>query len=207
MVSFVYFDVGGVVVLDFSGTDKWDQLKKEIGISKSKDAKFESFWDRYEPKVNAGQDVETLLPLIKIKFGSKLPEDYSLLIDGFVKRFEANRSIWPVIEKIHKKCKIGLLTNMYPHMLEAIKNRKLLPKIKWDIIIDSSVEGITKPDSKIFKIAEKRSGFKENNILFVDNSQKNIEAAMVHGWQVFLYDSAHPKEESRRLLESFKWSL
>ena len=207
MVSFVYFDVGGVVVLDFSGTDKWDQLKKEIGISKSKDAKFESFWDRYEPKVNAGQDVETLLPLIKIKFGSKLPEDYSLLIDGFVKRFEANRSIWPVIEKIHKKCKIGLLTNMYPHMLEAIKNRKLLPKIKWDIIIDSSVEGITKPDSKIFKIAEKRSGFKENNILFVDNSQKNIEAAMVHGWQVFLYDSAHPKEESRRLLESFKWYL
>ncbi len=207
MVSFVYFDVGGVVVLDFSGTDKWDQLKKEIGISKSKDAKFESFWDRYEPKVNAGQDVETLLPLIKIKFGSKLPEDYSLLIDGFVKRFEANRSIWPVIEKIHKKCKIGLLTNMYPHMLEAIKNRKLLPKIKWDIIIDSSVEGITKPNSKIFKIAEKRSGFKENNILFVDNSQKNIEAAMVHGWQVFLYDSAHPKEESRRLLESFKWSL
>ena len=149
MVSFVYFDVGGVVVLDFSGTDKWDQLKKEIGISKSKDAKFESFWDRYEPKVNAGQDVETLLPLIKRKFGSELPEDYSLLIDGFVKRFEANRSIWPVIEKIHKKCKIGLLTNMYPHMLEAIKNRKLLQKIKWDIIIDSSVEGITKPDSKI----------------------------------------------------------
>ncbi len=69
------------------------------------------------------------------------------------------------------------------------------------------MEGITKPNSKIFKIAEKRSGFKGNDILFIDNSQKNIEAAMVHGWQVFLYDSAHPKEESRRLLDLLKLSL
>lgn len=117
MVSFVYFDVGGVVVLDFSGTNKWELLKKELGITKNNDAEFESFWDKYEPMVNAGQDVEKLLPLIRIEFSSKLPEGYSLLIDGFVNRFEANKSTWPIIEKVHKKCKIGLLTNMYPHAL------------------------------------------------------------------------------------------
>ena len=203
MVSFVYFDVGGVVILDFSGTDKWVQLKKELGISEDKDAEFESFWNKYEPKVNAGKDVETLLPLIKKKFGSELPGGYSLLMNGFVKRFAVNKSIWPVIEKIHKKCEIGLLTNMYPHMLEAIKNMKLLPKVKWDCIIDSSVERITKPDPRIFELAEKRSGFKGNDILFVENSKKNIEAARVYGWQVFLYDSAQPKKESKRLLELF----
>ena len=88
-------------------------------------------------------------------------------------------------------------------MLEAIKNMELLPKVKWDNIIDSSVEGITKPDPKIFKLAEKRSGFKGDDILFVENRKKNIEAARVYDWQVFLYDSAHPKEESKRLLELF----
>lgn len=203
MVSFVYFDVGGVVVLDFSGTDKWEQLKKELGITKNNDAEFESFWDKYEPRVNAGQDVETLLPLIRKEFGSKLPEGYSLLINGFVNRFEANKSIRPVIERIHKKCKMGLLTNMYPHMLEAIKNKGLLPKVKWDVIIDSSIEGVIKPNPKIFKLAEDRSGFRGKDILFVENSQKHIEAAKAYGWQVFLYDSAHPEEASKRLSELF----
>ena len=203
MVSFVYFDVGGVVVLDFSSTDKWKQFKKELGILKDKDSEFESFWDKYEPKVNAGRDVETLLPFIERKFGSKLPESYSLLIDGFVNRFEANKSIWPVIKKIHKKCKIGLLTNMYPHMLEAIKNNGLLPKVKWDVIIDSSVEGVIKPNPKIFRLAEERAGFKGNDILFVENSQKHIEAARAYGWQVFLYNSKRPKEESKRLSKLF----
>ena len=147
--------------------------------------------------------METLLPPIRREFGSKLPEGYSLLIDGFVNRFEANKSIWPVIERIHKKCKIGLLTNMYPHMLETIKNKGLLPEVKWDVIIDLSVEGVIKPDPEIFKLAEDRSGFKGNDILFVENSQKRIEAARVYGWRVFLYDSAHPEEASKRLPELF----
>ena len=199
MVSFVYFDVGGVVILDFSGTNKWKRLKKELGISIEKDAEFESFWNKYEPKVNAGQDVETLLPLIKRKFSPELPEGYSFLIDGFVNRFEVNRSIWPVIDKIHKQCKIGLLTNMYPHMLQAIENRGLLPKVKWDVIIDSSIEGVIKPDPKIFKLGEERSGFKGGDILFVENSQNHVKVARTYGWQVFLYNPTHPEEDSNKL--------
>lgn len=30
MIKFVYFDVGGVTIKDFSGTDKWEVLEKEI---------------------------------------------------------------------------------------------------------------------------------------------------------------------------------
>ena len=35
-LSFIYFDVGGVVIQDFSGTNKWSQLKRELGIKKLK---------------------------------------------------------------------------------------------------------------------------------------------------------------------------
>lgn len=204
MISFVYFDLGGVVVLDFSGTDKWVQLKKELGISAEKDREFEAFWDKYEPKVNTGRDVETLLPLIKRRFDSKLPEGYSFLIDGFVNRFEINKSIWPVISKIHKQCGIGLLTNMYPHMFEAVRKRGIMPKIKWDVIIDSSKEGIAKPDLRIFKLAEQRAGFTGREVLFVDNSRTHVDATNAFGWQTFLYNSARPEESSRRLIEAFE---
>ncbi len=204
MISFVYFDVGGVVVLDFSGTNKWAQLKKELGIPAKRYAEFEAFWDTYEPEVNAGREVETLLPLIKKRFGSTLPRRYSFLIDGFVNRFEVNKSIWPVISNIHKQCKIGLLTNMYPHMFEAIKKKGLLPKVKWDAIIDSSKEGIPKPNPRIFELAERKAGFTGKEILFVDNSHTHIDAARDFGWQTFLYDSAKPEDSSYRLLKVFQ---
>jgi FMN phosphatase YigB (HAD superfamily)/dephospho-CoA kinase len=203
MASFVYFDLGGVVELDFSGTNKWKQLKKELGIPSDKDKEFEDFWNKYEAEVNIGRDVETLIPLIKEKFGSKLPDKYSLLIDGFVNRFEVNKSIWPVIDKIHQKCRIGLLTNMYPRMFEAIKNRGLLPSVTWDVIIDSSVVGIQKPDPRIFELGEKRAGVKGKKILFVENTPSHVRAAKDFGWQTFLYNSAHPKDSSNRLLALF----
>lgn len=200
---FVYFDVGGVVVLDFSGTNKWTQLKRELGISQDKDNEFEDFWNKYEAEVNVGRDVETLVPLIKQRFDSKFPDKYSFLIEGFVKRFEVNKSIWPVIDKIHKKCKIGLLTNMYPHMLNALKRSGLLPNISWDVIIDSSIVGIQKPDPRFFELAEKKAGVKGKEIFFVENTPSHSRAAKDFGWQTFLYDSAHPKESSIKLSTLF----
>lgn len=123
MISFVYFDLGGVVIRDFSKTNKWNEFKKEIGITAVIDAEFERLWNKFEIKVNTGLDVETLTPLLKQKFGIQIPKEYSVLINGFVDRFEVNKSIWPVIEEIQKHCRVGLLTNMYPGMFEAIKKR------------------------------------------------------------------------------------
>lgn len=203
-ISFVYFDLGGVLVQDFSGTNKWKQLKKELGIPKDKNSDFEYFWDKYEVEVNMGRDIDTLIPMIKEKFGSKFPDNYSFLIDGFVNRFEKNRSIWPIVDKIHQKCRIGLLTNMYPHMFNAIRKRGLLPKIEWDVIIDSSIVGIAKSDRRIFKLAEKEAGFKGKEILFVENNPSQAEAAKEFGWQIFLYDSAKPQNSSKRLANIFK---
>ena len=105
MLKFVYFDLGGVVILDFSGTNKWTELKTELGITPERSIEFEEFWKRHEPDICVGRDVESLLPLIKKQFGSRLTENYSLLMDGFVTRFQVNKSIWPVINKSIKNAK------------------------------------------------------------------------------------------------------
>lgn len=201
MIRFVYFDVGGVIIHDFTVSNKWAELEKEIGIIDSQ--KFIKFWDKYEPELCIGRNTETLIPLIENQFGIKFPTGYSLLIDGFVKRFEANKSIWPVINKINQKCKIGLLTNMYPQMLTEIEKHNLLPKISWDIIIDSSVVKVQKPDPHIFALAEQKANVAEKEILFVENSPKNINAANNFGWQILLYDSSNPTESNEKLLEVF----
>ncbi|MDO8487898.1 MAG: HAD-IA family hydrolase, partial [bacterium] len=91
-----------------------------------------------------------------------------------------------------------------PGLLQKIKNGRLLPDESYDIIIDSSVVKLAKPDPAIFRLAESKAGIKGNQILFVENSQTHINIAKKLGWQTFLYDSAKPIISSRKLLERCK---
>lgn len=123
---------------------------------------------------------------------------------GFVKRFESNPSIWPVTNEIKHRVPVGLLTNMYTDMFKAIQKRGILPRIQWDVVVDSSIEGCQKPDSKIFDIAQLKAGIPGDQILFVDNSPEHVQAAQAFGWQGFWYDSSSPQSASQNLLEFFK---
>ena len=202
MISFVYFDVGGVVVNDFRGTNKWSLMKHNIGITSENEKKFDQFWDKYEKEVLVGRDVDTLMPLIAEKFHIVFPVGYSLLTD-FVNRFEPNKSIWSVIDKIKQDCRIGLLTNSYPKMFSAMIKKGIMPLISWDVIIDSSIEGCKKPDQNISELAERKINIKKDSILFVDNAIENVNAAKNFGWQTFLYDSANHINSSYNLLNYY----
>lgn len=204
-ISFVYFDLGGVVILDISTEEKWARFKRDLGIKPDKDQDFERFWDRHEREICIGRDVESLVPFLERNFNIRFPSRYSLLAD-FVDRFKVNNSIWPVVDEIHQSCKIGLLTNMYPGMFTAIKSRGLLPRVSWDVIIDSSVECMQKPDFDIFSLGQQRAEAAGEEILFIDNSSQNIETARSFGWQTFLYDPSNPKDSTKKLLEFFSAS-
>lgn len=197
-IKFIYFDVGGVLILDFSNTNKWQQLKNDLGVNEAIDPEFEAIWQKYRNRICLDLDVDSLLPEIQSKTKLKLPPNYSLLND-FVNRFQANPSIWPVLKIARDKYQIGLLTNMYPRMLKAIEEVSLIPKFNWDVVIDSSQVAKQKPDPEIFELALEKSGVKKEEILFIDNLEKNTSVAQKMGWQVFCYDDQNPEKASREL--------
>lgn len=66
---------------------------------------------------------------------------------------------------------------------------KILPQSSaFKHIVDSSSEGLRKPDPASYQVVEGRLGSKGNEIYFIDDSEPNIEAAKKRGWQTFLYD-------------------
>lgn len=197
-ISFVYFDVGGVVIKDFSDTNKWEEMLADLGVSPADIPKFDEFYDKYQRKVNTTLDVDELLPLMAKELRLVIPPGYSWLAD-FVARFDKNETIWPVIKAARAKYKIGLLTNMYPRLMEAIKSASLMPSVKWDSVIDSSIEGVQKPDSVIYQVAGHRASVHPEQILFIDNQVKHLEAAKRAGWQTFHYDSADYEKSSHQL--------
>lgn len=188
------------MIRDFSGTDKWEELKSTIGITPKNRVAFDSLWVRYQDRLGIDFDVDWYMPEIEKKCGITFPKNFSLL-DEFVHRFEKNESIWPILEKIHTTHRIGLLTNMYPRMLSKIKKRDILPPIQWDVIVDSSVVGFQKPDPKIFEIAQKLSGVENSQILFVENTREHIRAAKILGWNTCHYDSSNIEISNTALLK------
>ena len=203
MIKFVYFDVGGVVIKDFSGNDKWDELRNEIGITPANRGKFDEIWNASGDQHSTTFDVDDLVPILMKELNLNLPRGYSLLM-GFVNRFEKNEKLWPVISEIGGKVPVGLLTNMYPRMLGEIRTAGLIPPIDWNVIVDSSIVKLQKPDAAIYKFAEEKAEVDGSNILFVDNSQAHLDAAAKSfGWQTFLYDPTRDSESSDELMDYF----
>ena len=206
MISFVYLDVGGVVIDDFSGNNKWQELQHELGIEASKAKDFKKLWKQYESELCIGRDVETLVPILAKELGLRLPKDYSLLT-GLVSRFYANPGIWPIIERLKLQTPVGLLTNMYPRMFAAIEQAHILPDIQWDVVVDSSLERLQKPDRKLFELAEKKAAVPHHEILFVDNTLEHIQAAKAFGWQTLLYNASNHQAAVQELDEFLEAKL
>ena len=201
MISFIYFDIGGVLINDLDNREKWSKLRDDIGVKKEFENDFEKLFSEYEYNgLCLNKDVDILIPIFSEKFGMNFPKDYSLLED-MVNRFQINESVWPLVFKLKKNVRLGLLTNIYPRMLELNFKKGLIPPIDWDVIIDSSVVGFQKPDLRIYSVAEEKSETKKEEILFIDDRRENIEAAAEFGWQTILYDR-NDTEKSNKLIYS-----
>ena len=199
-MKFIYFDVGGVLNKDFSNTLKWDLLTNEWNISKLVKEKVGEMFNRFEKEACVGRNVDDFLLVMNKKFGTKFPKNYSLN-ENFVNLFYKNEGINKIIDQIKNKYELGLLTNMYPEMLKMILDRNLILNVDWKVIIDSSIEKFRKPERKIYEIAQKKSGFKGNEILFIDNKKENLEVPDKMGWQTFWFDSSDYERSNQELAE------
>ncbi|OGM15082.1 hypothetical protein A3D84_04640 [Candidatus Woesebacteria bacterium RIFCSPHIGHO2_02_FULL_42_20] len=197
-IKFIYFDVGGVVILDYSKTNKWNEMLADLGIPEEIKPKLNLLFDEHENKICVGEDINIFIQEARQKLGLSFQSNYDMTRD-FVNRFEVNKPISKLIRKLKKDFMLGLLTNQYPGMLSMIIEKGLMPKVDWDVIIDSSLEKIRKPDPEIYLLAENKVKADPKSILFVDNKQSLLEPARKRGWQVFEYDPSNPEISTTRL--------
>jgi FMN phosphatase YigB (HAD superfamily) len=198
-MKFVYFDIGGVLMRDLSDTnDGWGILLKSLGLKDNQRQEFDNFFEVLEKKLNLGEGIKEFVLKMETDFGIKLPKNYSISKDLVNRFFHKNEGVWQIVETVKNKYGIGLLTNMYDGMLDLIRKNNLIPNMEW-IVIDSSVEKCKKPGERIYKIAEEKCGFKDKDILFIDNRQENLEIPKKMGWQTYWYDSSDYKKSNLKL--------
>lgn len=180
--KWVIFDVGQVLYdFDRFAKDLAKQLKikEEILISQisvnARDSSLEGqitveqFWKKTMTVLNKEQEYERLIDAWN--------NDLTYWLQDTKKLFGELNKVGYLL---------AILTNNWRNQSDDLsKNLSSYGDIKF--IFESSVEKLSKPDKRLYKLVEERIGAKGDEIYFIDDSVKNIESAKEIGWQTFLY--------------------
>jgi len=92
----------------------------------------------------------------------------------------------PVLKALKGRYKLGVISNAYPSMQDALDFTNLTPFM--DSITLSAYVGVAKPHPLIYETALKSLGVEAAESIFVDDVEENIRAAEEMGFTVFLID-------------------
>ncbi len=196
-VEFVYFDVNGSIVRFFHRA--FGFIAEESGVPL--DLVETTYW-QYNDLVSRGD-------LSVEDFNNLLAERLSLpQIDWtsfYLNAIEPINETIELIEWVQKHYRVGLLSNSMPGLIGQMFDKKLLPAVDYDVIIDSSQTGLLKPETAIYQLAAKEAEAKPESILLVDDSRPNLMAAGQQGWHVLWFDEYHPDESVSRVRSALEF--
>jgi FMN phosphatase YigB (HAD superfamily) len=191
-VSFVYFDINGCLVRFYHRA--FTRLSEVTGAPA--DIVETTFW-HYNDKVCRGEmDMGT--------FNRTLARDLRIAeevnwLDYYIEAVEPIPVMHELVRWAAQHYRVGLLTNIMPGAVDALKDKGLIPNLPYDAIIDSSAVQSIKPESQIYTTATARANCPASEILLVDDSRVNIMAAEKHNWHVLWFDEYRPDESVERV--------
>jgi FMN phosphatase YigB (HAD superfamily)/DNA-binding XRE family transcriptional regulator len=196
-VTFVYFDVNGVLVRYFQRA--FTALASDAGVSG--DTIEALFW-RHNDAVNKGDmTVEEFNDILSKHIGLESVSwaDYYLAnVDPITEMHDCVR--WA-----SEHYRVGLMSNIMPGFLPEMIKRGLLPDIAYDAIVDSSQVKAIKPEVEIYEAGARMAGVEPQQILFIDDGRMNIMAAEKLGWHVLWFDDYRPEESQTRVRQALEF--
>ncbi|MEB3070667.1 HAD family hydrolase [[Mycobacterium] vasticus] len=176
----VVFDMGGVLTVDPFESSR--EYAAELGIPAT------TFVDQLRGPVFA--EVETGVRTMRdyLKFAcSDAEQRLGVRVDirRLANCLAAGQQVRPemvtlVEDLVRDGAKVGILTN---NAKEARSwwTSGVLPLEKFTAVVDSSEEGLRKPDPMIFALAAERMGCQPESLLYFDDAEENVTGALAAG--------------------------
>jgi len=194
-VEFVFFDVNGCLLRFYHRA--FSQIAVDYGVSPDL---IEMAFLHYNTDVNLGI-------LTMEDFNRTMAKRLGIASLDWQKYYLSSVEPIPGMNEVvtwaSQNYGVGLLTNTMPGLLSTLLNKKIIPNIDYDVVIDSSVVGLVKPDPAIFNLASDRAGISCDKILLVDDTRENVATAESLGWHIMWFDYSQPEES----VEQVKMSL
>lgn len=183
-IDFVYFDLGNIIV-SFDPKVAIANLVGRFGLDgeHARTCLYESgYQEEYEKgRLTCDQFAEAVRKQIGIHPSQMSNRD---LLDASCDMFTPIESMAETVAKVAKKgTRYGVLSNTCVSHWDWIANRTWqVSQIAWPHRIVSYEVGAMKPDPRIYAAAETLAGVEPTRILFLDDKQENIDAAVQRGW-------------------------
>lgn len=176
----ILFDWGNIVEDKESMEKGWNELFRMLGYKRTDDVipcirKYEltgiDSMDKLKEVYN------------KMKIELDLSKDFNEFLDNYDKVFDKTiyyKDVRDYEHSLKDKCYIGILSNLLIIDKRRINNQ--LDLSKYDYVFLSFELSSRKPYDEIYEKIMKQIPFNSSDILFIDDSKKNIETADKFGW-------------------------
>jgi len=186
--TWIVFDVGGVLLDWMSSSDVFAEK-----LNLTHDELFSALYDlEVEENIGASMNVGKISGqegwgALLAKFNKQLP------FRDIVAAWTAE-SFWPkdtlqLIRDLKAAgYKMAILSNSWFGLTDSATQDLFPDELQlFDIVIDSAVEKMQKPNPDLYKRFEERVNAHGADIFFIDDDQKNLTVAEELGWESFLY--------------------
>lgn len=180
--------------------DLWETLgTKNVGISKSLQEKFgiprtDDFLKQYEMAVQV-QEWSTEAEMAKsflATFGVEASEDNIDFVIALFRKGVSDATLFDGVPELltalkERGCKLGLLSNTT--VFESVVVKTLGLEKFFDVTVFSWQKGNLKPSPEAFDDIIAQLGVSKDQVLFVDDAEKNILAAREYGIHAVQFES------------------
>jgi epoxide hydrolase-like predicted phosphatase len=98
------------------------------------------------------------------------------VLEDIANKYEKFKALWDLLPRLRKQYKLAIINNGTALTLPILKRIHQLDQ-HFDLFISSAVEGVKKPDPKIFRLTAKRLKVDLEKCLFMDDNEENIDSA------------------------------
>lgn len=200
----VLFDLGGVVL--GSPLQAIRDYEAELGLDRNAINRVASetapagAWSRLE---RGEIDLENFYPAFEADcLAAGLKMDARVMMQRMAGSTVPRPAMLGAIEKLRAAgFRVGALTNNWAHADEAESDRPSSARQSdgtralkgyFDVFIESSVEGLRKPDPAIYRLACARLGKRPDEVIFLDDIGGNLKAARALGMATIKVEAPEP---------------
>ena len=187
----VIFDWGGVIESHRKGEYSIDKaiinLIKHFNSTEDENTIIKRYYNQ------SVEDITYHIYLENDRWFEKIKKEFNLkcnseeFYDYYIKEFDKIEYYKDVVEFAHSlkdRCKIAILSNL--GSLDKQRLDKQVDLKQFDYVWLSFELNCRKPKEKIYEIVEKDCKIEPKKILFIDDSEENIEVAKNRGWNTCL---------------------
>lgn len=97
--------------------------------------------------------------------------------------------------------RLAILTNMPPDFLDRFERSAGAFRRLAEVEVVSGLEGVVKPEAAIYRLVEERMGLRGESLFFLDDTERNVEAARALGWRGAVFRTVAEAREALAAVE------